>query len=365
MTGIYIHVPFCERKCPYCAFYSVAASNAEKEQYYKALRQHIISSGAGQRCDTVYFGGGTPPLIGARRISGIIETLSRSFELCDPEITVECNPNSILPEDMSLLRESGVNRLSVGVQSLDDEELRFLGRLHDSASADRALNNAVNAGFENISADLMIGIRGQTAESLRRSTMKLCQLGARHISVYMIKAEQGTAFCSEKYLSRLMDDDEVSELYLAAVQACEESGFKQYEISNFAFPGFESRHNLKYWRCEEYLGFGPSAHSFLGGMRYRCANSLQDYISDPEKRFITDKDPDKAEEYVLLGLRLCEGISLDKAFAMGLDRSKASRAKVLCKELVKAGMMTDINGIISLTPKGMLVSNSIISELLK
>ena len=255
-VGLYLHIPFCVRKCLYCDFLSGPAGPEKRQRYVDALLQEIREKAARMRegitADTVYFGGGTPALLGAENIGRILSQLRQSFELVSPEITVECNPNSTTSDAMEKMRAAGVNRLSVGVQSLDDGELEFLGRLHNSRQAQDALINAAAAGFDNISADLMLGIRGQTSDSISDAVRRLKELGVKHISIYMIKVEQGTAFDSPAVRRRLTDDDETAQLYLAAVSACQSAGFEQYEISNFACPGFESRHNLKYWRCQEY-----------------------------------------------------------------------------------------------------------------
>lgn len=365
MTGIYIHVPFCIRKCPYCAFYSVACSDSRIEGYMSALKRDISRYDGSIRADTVYFGGGTPSLLGEDRIADILGTVGKAFMLKDPEVTLECNPCTVDRQQLRQLRNAGVNRLSVGVQSLDDRELRFLGRLHDADTARRTLASAVEAGFENISADLMIGIKGQSADTLRRSTAELGQLGAVHISAYMIKTEQGTPFDSDAVRSRLTDDDESAELYLALTDACGSLGFEQYEISNYAVRGFESRHNLKYWRGEEYIGFGPSAHSFYGGKRLYIASSVDEFIqADETEMLVSEEHPDKAEEYVMLGLRLREGISLDKAVSLGMSEAQKQRAEHFAEQCRKNGLCQVSDGRISLTPRGMLVSNSIITGML-
>ena len=365
MTGVYVHVPFCQRKCPYCAFYSVCGGEDKKALYLSSLMRELDRAPSGIPADTLYFGGGTPALLGAERLSEIIDKFDKHFSFTSPEITVECNPNSITADDLHILRSAGVNRLSVGVQSLDDGELRFLGRLHNASQAELTILNALSAGFENISADLMIGIKGQSGKSLSDSVLRLSELGVRHISVYMIKVEQGTAFDSTSVRARLTDDDETAELYLSVVSACKENGFDHYEISNFARPGFESRHNLKYWRCEEYLGFGPSAHSYFGGVRYRNADTLEEYSALPDHgRAVTDPSPDKAEEYIMLGLRLKEGISLDKAVSLGFDPDRRIKALAYADRLSRSGLCLTEDDRISLTAKGMLVSNSIITDLI-
>lgn len=363
MRGIYIHVPFCERKCPYCAFYSRPFDKDTADGYLRSLTG-CISAADPVSADTLYFGGGTPALIGAESIGGIIALCRQRFGLKGAEITLECNPNSIGLSELTALRRNGVNRLSVGVQSLDDGELRFLGRLHGPAQAVSALEAAREAGFENISADLMIGIRGQSRESLCRTVDRLSRLGVKHISVYMIKVEQGTAFDCDAVRERLCGEDRLAELYLSAAEICEKAGFAQYEISNFARPGYESRHNCKYWECEEYLGFGPAAHSFYKGVRFCCPDDLSAFIENGQQRVVTDPAPDPAEEYVMLGLRLSRGIDLDRLEALPGGERIARRILSLSQKLEEAGLCIREGSAVQLTPQGMLVSNSVIAAFL-
>ena len=364
MTGIYVHVPFCERKCPYCAFYSVPCRSGYVGGYMRSLLKSIAESADNIRADTLYFGGGTPALLGPENIGSIIEICRQRFGLDSAEITLECNPNSIDRQKLKSFRAAGVNRLSVGVQSLDDGELAFLGRLHNRTQALDALRSAREAGFENISADLMIGIKGQTPESIGRTVDELSSLGALHLSVYMIKVEPGTPFDCDTVRDRLMDEDALAELYLGTVEAAETRGFRQYEISNFAVAGYESRHNCKYWEGEEYLGFGPAAHSFYKGIRYCCPGDLEAFIASGPQMTVTDPAPDPSEEYVMLGLRLCKGISLDKLASLGAEEDRIKHISLLAERYASAGLCVTDGRAVRLTPKGMLVSNSVIASFL-
>lgn len=361
MTGLYIHVPFCARKCPYCDFYSVEYSKAAAGQYVDALVRNIRRfAGRDIEVDTVYFGGGTPSLLNVRQVRTVLDTVRECFVLHSPEVTLEANPCTVDLYKLCQMREAGVNRLSFGVQSANDGELERLGRLHDFARAKRAVYDARTAEFENISCDIMLGTPSQTAESLKRSVDTLTSLPITHISAYMLKIEQGTRFDCEQVRKEMADDDAMSDMYLQTVAQLEKAGFAQYEISNFAKSGFESRHNLKYWSGEEYIGIGASAHSFFGGRRYYCPRDVRDFIErDVQQEIVDERSPDALEEYIMLGLRLTQGIGLDR-----LERLGADCAKILQKarELEKIGLCEVGGGRIRLTVRGFLLSNSVIAE---
>lgn len=342
--GLYIHVPFCVKKCPYCDFYSVPHSGWKTKDYEAAVIRNIKRYGL--QYDTVYFGGGTPALF-PYQIGKILEAADYTE---DAEITVECNPDSVDECALLYLRKSGVNRLSFGVQSLSIEELSALGRTHHPERAKAMIRLAAKLGFENISADLMLGIPHQTEQSLSRTIAELCELPITHVSAYILKIEPNTVF--GKKPPELPDEDVQAALYLQAVELLEAGGFAQYEISNFAKPGYESRHNLKYWRCEEYVGIGSAAHSYYGGKRYAVPRSLAKFLENeaqPEEP--TDDAPDREEERIMLGLRLTEGIPLTSELA--------ERLALIPKHLYKTE-----NGRVALTPEGFLVSNEIISLLI-
>lgn len=343
--GLYIHVPFCRRKCPYCDFYSVEYSDPLASDYADAVIRNL--RGRKMSFDTVYFGGGTPVLL-YRHIGRILEEISLAE---NAEITAECNPCFVTEESMDALLSAGVNRLSVGVQSCIDSELRALGRLHDYNTAARALNLAHRAGFRNISADLMLGIPAQTHDSLATSLERLCALPVDHISAYMLKIEPSTPFGRNP--PEIPDEDDTADLYMQTVQTLAAHGFGQYEISNFARAGMECRHNLKYWRREEYLGIGPAAHSFVDGRRFFVERDIHGFIAAPKQLEVTDSLPDEYEERVMLGLRLSEGIpeSLWKLLESGLSRIPKNYYRIE-------------NGRLSLTAEGFLLSNEIISILL-
>ena len=357
--GLYIHIPFCNGKCPYCDFYSVIPNSETVSQYVNALCEKIDQ--AGGIYDTVYFGGGTPSLIGADNIAKIMSHINRTP---DCEATLECNPsdtgavNSLF--DFKIAAKSGINRISMGLQSADNAERKALGRRGGCDDVERAILRAKDAGIDNISLDLMLGVPNQTAESLKKSIAFCKKSGAKHVSAYMLKIEEGTPFHKIKDNLILPDEDETSDLYLLAVDELKKAGFAQYEISNFSEKGYESRHNLKYWRCEEYLGIGASAHSFKDGKRFFYKRSIADFVSGNPP--IDDGTGGNEEEFIMLALRLSEGL----VFANYQSRfGKPVPENLICKakELEKHGLVkiTDFN--ISLTVNGFLLSNSVICAL--
>lgn len=356
--GIYIHCPFCRSKCPYCDFYSVCYSDESADRYIDALVSRIEGyAGMGLCADTIYFGGGTPSLLGVQRISIIMQALARTFALDAPEVTLELNPCTASAELMHGLRSAGVNRFSIGVQSGLDCELASLGRKHSAAQSAHAVELARSAGFDNISLDIMLGTPGQTQESLGRSLDFLLGLEPQHISAYMLKIEPGTPYASRKL--ELPDDDETARLYMTVSETLRNNGYEHYEISNFALPGYESRHNMKYWLCEEYLGFGPSAHGYFQGTRYSYPRSLEEYIAGECR--IDNEPGGSAEEYIMLGLRLSCGLGLDiLRTRYNIDVGKLLLA---AQPLCKAGLVRCENDRIALTPEGYLVSNAIILKL--
>lgn len=353
MVGLYIHVPFCLAKCPYCDFYSVKYSREKAEQYKNAVIRNIKHYQMSDTVfDTVYFGGGTPILLW-REICEIIKHIHIS-DNC--EITVEANPSCCTEEALAALRQAGVNRLSLGIQSFDDCELSALGRRHSGDKAEKAVLLAHDCGFKNISADLMLATPGQTEESLKKSLERYCALPVSHISAYMLKIEENTPFANSDL--NLPDEDETCELYLHTVKTLTEKGFKQYEISNFARDGMESRHNLKYWHCEEYVGIGPAAHSYLNGRRFYVDRDLQGFIDSPVQREITDEEQAGGfEEYAMLKLRLAEGLSFEECAAFGVDKQVILQR---CKKIPDRLISIDKEKV-CLTPKGFLLSNQIIA----
>ena len=318
--GIYIHIPFCASKCGYCDFYSLAGCDHLMPEYHEALLSHLEESAASIKnyiVDTIYFGGGTPSYYGADRIVEILDVLKFNGNVrADAEITVECNPDSISANALKLLHSEGVNRLSIGLQATDDQLLRMIGRRHTYDQAVRAIKDARRAGFDNISLDLMYGLPTQTKQDWALTLSKAISLHPEHISCYGLKLEPGTPMYRDYYNSPVIPDDDCqADMYFYAAQVLERYGYNQYEISNFCAPGFLSRHNLKYWMLDDYMGFGPGAHSCIGRLRYSYVKNLKDYITGVGRGISLVDEYDhidtlqRATEYIMLGMRTSRGIS--------------------------------------------------------
>ncbi|MCR5782921.1 MAG: radical SAM family heme chaperone HemW [Clostridia bacterium] len=378
MNSLYIHIPFCRSKCPYCDFYSLRADGETVEAYVNALTDRLKNPGTllpeggltlPGRLDTVYFGGGTPSVIGGENIAKILDAAGKSFEIAgDAEITLECNPSVCSGELLETAAAAGVNRVSVGLQSAVDAERRALGRLAGRQEALAAVDNARAAGIDNISLDLMLGIPGQTTESLDISLDFIIETGVPHVSDYMLQLEEGTVFWSRREKLDLPSDDTVSEMYLHTVDRLKNAGIIQYEISNFARPGFESRHNMNYWLGGDYLGAGPAAHSFIGGKRFAFSRSVDAFING-ERPEIYDSGGD-AKEYIMLRLRLSEGIDFaeyEEKFRVQSSKFKGSFPGFMekCRFYADRGLGELTDAGFRLTPRGFLVSNGIIADLIE
>ncbi len=360
-TGIYIHIPFCAKKCRYCDFFSVQYTRSQAELYCNAVIRNIQHyADMDTTVDTVYFGGGTPTMIPPENYKVFIDTIRDNFTLADnAEITIEANPCTLTSERLQKLRESGINRLSIGVQSMNNTELAFLGRNHSAERAEKAVLDANRAGFGNISCDLMIALPNQTAETLTDTINMLTNLPIQHISAYILKIEENTPFDCDEIRSIMPDDDRTADLYLQTAEILNSKGFRQYEVSNFALEGFESRHNCRYWKCLDYIGIGCSAHSCHNGKRFAVVSDLQEFINSPVQPVeITDDSPCGYEEFAMLRLRLAEGLNISD-----VQEHKDDLLKKI-PLLLKAGYINYDGENISLTPEGFVVSNSVIEYLI-
>ena len=361
--GLYIHIPFCRSKCPYCDFFSMRGNETEYNEYVELMKSKIKIWGkkTDKKVDTVYFGGGTPSALGTERVCDLLDCVMNNFDIADnSEITLEVNPSSAKFFDFAAVKRHGVNRVSLGLQSADDNELKLLGRIHSLDDVKNTLSLIKSSGIENISLDLMLGIPEQTRESLRKSIDFCAESEVTHISSYILKIEEGTIFDKRRDNYKFPDEDATADLYLFAVEYLSEKGFKQYEISNFSKSGYESRHNLKYWNLDDYLGIGPAAHSCVDKKRFYYNRSIEDFKNDV---IIDDGTGATGEEYILLQLRLAKGLEFDKykeAYGESLSTDFFEKIDKYCK----MGLMKLDEGSVSFTPRGFLVSNSIIADLI-
>ncbi len=359
-AGLYVHIPFCAGKCVYCDFYSMRAGEELKEKYTEKICGDIKKSP--YVFDTVYIGGGTPSSLGAQRLADIVKS---ARIVPGAEVTAECNPSDTgredIPFDFGILSAAGVNRISLGLQSAVDGERKLLGRRAGRDEVSRAIERASRAGIENISLDLMLGIPSQTPESLVRSLEFCVNSGAKHISAYILKVEPGTFLAEHPERFDLPDDDAAADMYLQTADYLASKGFVHYEISNFALPGYESRHNLKYWKGEDYLGLGPAAHSMIGGKRFYYERDIEKYLASPQP--VYEGEGGGAQEYIMLSLRLGQGILFEEAEKKyGIKTDGEFREK--CLEFARAGLGECDSLGFRLNSKGFLVSNSVISSLL-
>ena len=372
--GIYVHIPFCRSKCEYCDFYSLAgARNSDlMDRYLTAILAHIREAGpsaAGYEVDTVYFGGGTPSFFGAGGLSRIFAEIDRRFDVSrEAEVTLEANPDSVALPMLMRLRRSGFNRISIGVQSDVDEQLKAIGRPHNYKQAQQAVSLARRAGFDNVSVDLMFGLPNQSREQWMQTLRNVIDLKADHISCYGLKVEAGTPLYDYKDCANLPDDDAQADMYFYAVDTLESFGYHQYEISNFARDGYVCRHNMKYWVGDEYLGFGPCAASDFAGKRFTIEANLEKYIKGIATKGVVLSEcesvplRERAGEYLMLRLRTVDGVEAGEYTRSFLLPFEPIEARL--QELEKQGFAVLEHGRWHLTPKGFMLSNSILIDLL-
>ena len=371
--GIYVHIPFCASKCEYCDFYSLRDQpESVMDSYLDVVCRHIQETGAlapEYVVDTVYFGGGTPTHFGAEGLAEILTQIRRSFDVSDSaEITFEANPESVTDALLKRLRAEGFNRVSLGIQCDDDEILAKIGRPHTYEQAVNAYDRIRHFGFQNVSVDLIYGLPRQSLGAWQQTLENVLTLHPEHISCYGLKVEEGTPLYGYQAYADLADDDTQADMYLSAVEILKEHGYRQYEISNFARRGKVSRHNLKYWMGMEYIGFGPDASSDFAGKRYSYVRSLPEYIAGIRNggQIIRELNQiptrERAGEYVMMRLRTIGGINrqeYESAFLLPFDPLEK-----LLQMNEQHGLARFENGRWHLTPRGFLVSNSIISDLL-
>lgn len=396
---IYVHNPFCARKCSYCDFYSVTDHSCE-EAFYKAaekevqLLSYVIDEATGtnpvtdiDNRDTVYFGGGTPSVPDSRLITDLLKAIKKAFDIAsDAEITIEVNPSSVTSEKLTEYLQAGFNRISLGVQSLDNEVLKTLGRLHDSKGAINAIEKIKAAGFTNISADLITGVPGETLDGIKKDIKTFHELGVKHISTYSLMLEEGTAFYDRynKTIEELISPDLEREMYHGTRAFLNELGYETYEISNSALKGFKSIHNSSYWNSCEYFAIGAGAHGFLGDLRYGHRDDVRAYIdeintitSEGYKAFLEGNESnlkslyveeklsreDKMREVAFLRLRTTDGILLDEfKKVFGVEFEDVFESAV--KSNIEKGLLECKERTLRLTRSGLDIANIVIEDFL-
>ena len=367
-AGLYLHIPFCKAKCAYCDFYSLAHSEEKMDAYAAALTRHITEVAPqmqNHRVDTVYFGGGTPSYLGTKRLVKILKTILKKYKVDkQAEITLEANPDSAGDwRALRALRRAGFNRISLGMQSACDEELKAIGRVHTAEQVGQAVEAARKAKIKNLSLDLIYGLPGQTQERWMENLAAAVALNPEHLSCYGLKVEEGTPLFAVKDTADLPGDEEQADMYLQTVEFLKQYGYAQYEISNFAKPGYASRHNLKYWMLEEYAGFGPGAYSDFGGVRYGYTRDLDGYIAGRLDLAESERiSPQEREmEYIMLRLRTARGIDI-REFENRFRQRFTPLAAIL-ESCAAHGLARQTETGWCLTPRGFLVSNRIIGDL--
>ena len=373
--GLYVHIPFCERKCNYCDFYSVEKSDSIEKQYVDALIKEIKSyqsKAEGYIVDSIFIGGGTPSYLKHENIGLILDEIRNTFILTDDvEISLEANPNSITAGKVLSYKKYGINRMSVGIQSLDKNILKTIGRLHDSKEALDAIEIIKKAGIDNINADIMFNIPGQDTDSLNDTLEQVISSGVKHISFYSLKLEEGTPLykMEAKKLIQMPDEDSERDMYYEGRELMETRGYIQYEISNFSKPNYECRHNIKYWAGGEYIGFGPFAHSCFEDKRYNNISDIKYYcenIKEPDKfrrlNEVLGKES-KMFEYIMLRLRMNSGIIIED-FNREFEKDFMNIYENQIKNLLEYQLIDINNGRLKLTKKGIDVSNYVFEQFL-
>ena len=373
MAGIYIHIPFCKQRCTYCDFYTQVAPHLipdlvdaiVKELYF---RKNYLKNAP---IETVYFGGGTPSVLSFSQFDSIFKTIYKLFNVNnDAEITFEANPDDLTPEFLTSISPLPFNRISIGIQSFDDEDLKRVNRRHSGLQAIEAVKSCQAHGFDNISVDLIYGLPSQSIEVWNKQLDTVFKLNVQHISVYGLTYEEGTRLWKQREMGKVnvVADDEMISMYEVLLAKMKENGFEAYEISNFSLPGYRSRHNSAYWKMNPYLGIGPSAHSFDGKSRQWNVSSNKKYINalnsgdiffEKEELMLNDSYND----YVMVSLRTTEGISLSY-IQENFGTNFVNHCVLNAEKFIQSNKLKSLNNTISLTHEGIQISNLIISELM-
>lgn len=363
--GIYVHIPFCEKKCKYCNFVSSVCDKATQDDYFLSLEDEISSVKLSNVITSIYFGGGTPSVVDSKKIVKILTMLKLKYNISkNAEISIECNPNSATKAKILDYKKAGFNRISFGGQSFDNDILKILGRLHNVNQIFQAIKNAKEVGFDNINLDLIIGIKKLNLD-FEKNIKKVKDLGVTHISCYMLIIEDNTPIKKEISLNKvkILDSDDSVAQYNFVLKVLKNIGFKRYEISNFSLPNFQCKHNQNYWQCGEYLGLGVSAHSYINNKRFSNTENLKNYIEKKDNGInieVLNKEQ-KLEEYIMLGLRTTKGLKIKKLEQLGYNFTKKQKE---IDFLQKNKFIKITKNFIKITPKNFGVCNEIILKLI-
>lgn len=373
MAGLYIHIPFCKQRCNYCAFYSSTLYNM-REEYVAALTKELLlrkDYAHGKAIETIYFGGGTPSTLGIEQLQRICSTIYSAYPVTNsPEVTIECNPDDLTPEFLEALRPLPFNRISMGVQSFNDAQLRRLGRRHTAEGARTAVGNARKAGYTNISIDLMFALPGSTPQQWQEDLDSAIALKPQHLSAYNLMYEEGTplyrALCNGS-ITELSEEDNL-EQFRMLIESMKKAGYRHYEISNFALPGYESRHNSSYWNDTPYIGCGAAAHSYNGTEREWNIADIKEYIKGIEsgnRKFEIEhlSEEERYNDTILTRLRTAEGLPLEWMRDKFSEKLNSYMLRTIEKEIA-LGNLQENNGLVSLTEKGIFISDAVIRELI-
>lgn len=367
--ALYIHIPFCKQKCLYCDFPSYGGRDHLIEDYVDALCKEIKEKGKGYKIRSIFIGGGTPSHLPEKHLEKLLKAIKTLDFHKNIEYTVECNPGSINKEKLTIMKENGVNRISMGLQSTDNSLLKGIGRIHSFEVFKENYNLAREVGFKNINTDLMFGLPNQSFEQWEKSLKDIVELKPEHISAYSLIIEEGTPFYNlyEKNLLKLPTEDEEREMYEGTLEILKRGGYHQYEISNYAQDGKECYHNKIYWKCKNYIGVGVSSSSFINGERVKNIDSIEEYISrvnsglDVIEEKTTNTIEDSMEEFMFMGLRMIEGI-LEEEFLKRFNKEIDVVYGNVIEKNIKLGLLERKCGNIFLTKKGLEVSNIVMSE---
>ena len=361
MKSVYIHIPFCKQKCRYCSFISYPKLEF-KDKYIESLKTEIKERYKGEVLETLYIGGGTPSLLSSEEIFSLIELFNTKS---DTEITIELNPETITAKYLSEFKNTGINRLSFGCQTFNDDILKQIGRIHSSDDVINSIKFAQDAGFKSISLDFIYGLPNQTVKMFENDLQKTITLDISHISLYGLKIDKDCYFYKNPP-ENLPDEDIQADMYLKAIEILSSKGFEHYEISNFSKKGFESKHNLNYWNNGTYYGFGCAAHGYENGVRYSNKSKLEDYIANPliHENFHNLTEREKLEEEIFLGFRRISGINVEEINRKYKIDFREKYKKVLDK-YVSYNFLKETSDGFKLTKEGILISNNILSEFLQ